>query len=850
MYIQTTRRRLLRNGVLGRVACSRDAWAYHRRYIQIVHNNASIPSKVLQKKHINFDKVASLKFDPSDDLTDFTSFGILPFFQEKLNKLLLPRHNSVTSAPDYNVPPTPDQRTLLSILNSEHSLIHRGSSQTGKSLALLIYALNHTLSKVPNFGSLKNTKSQQSIDSIILAPTDLLIGKYEFYAKELTKDIPEMCCPDKLLADASQNDYSVTRKPLTVKFLYSDGTSKELCSSNNSEYSSDTPQMLITTPSRLYEIMNEGKSVGNITKENLNEVRFFAIDETDFLLNTTNISNVNNSNLVKSGKKSKYVNKIEKVIRQLQTSQVEYYSSNLYRRLKHVEYLHRSANQEAFAGNKFDHAKFIFEDNTLSTSSVSINIEQLVNGSSTTAKPDESLLKKLIKVKRKVLYKPIQYCFIFHSKHSYQQILLQLSNKKYKKAIDESIMKELQKIHNSRSDDKLQQEYSKFLLEKATRNDQKQEDSQVNFIEKLIRFDDSKRFYRKQERKIVSVGSFNLDNTTLNVSNENSGNKLSCPTDKVQTYFIEARNKRRNHKEIMLRDVEIAKNLPEKENILAVLEKDVENSGNNIKNLTKDFLKYRILSTSTLSKTDRINNQLCVTEIARETILKFRIEYPLDTNPILIVVPPFIDVGLLSNELNKDKLSHDKFTNLNSNEFTTVSEDTTPGFDYLALQNYFLKQSPKEHDFRTNIIVYPYQLIGQNISGLTNLIVIGMESLLPQLAFGSKDMATNDIAGIEDPISDLSSFYLSKMPSLSNSKVRNLLFVLNACNRNNSKCFQSRISNDFRRLSQIILYNELHERIQLTKICEEQPAFTELAYGIDKSFYQRIRNDINKHVYK
>lgn len=849
MYIQTTRRRLLRNGVLGRVACSRDPWNYHRRYIQIVHNNASIPSKSIQKKSFNNDKVASLKFDPSDDLTDFTSFGILPFFQEKLNKLLLPHHRSRTSAPDYNVPPTPDQRTLLTVLNSEHSLIHRGSSQTGKSLALLIYALNHALSKVPNFGSLKNTKSQP-IDSIILAPTDLLIGKYEYYTKELTKDIPEMCCPDKLLADGSHNGYSVTRKPLTVKFVYSDGTTTAFCSSNNSEYSSDTPQVLITTPSQLYEIMHEEKSVCNITKENLNEVRFFAIDETDFLLNTINISNGNNSNLVKSGKKSKYVNKIEKVIRQLQTSQVEYYSSNLYHRLKHVEYLHRSANQKTFADNKFNHAKFVFEDNTLSTSNVSTNIEHLIKDKSPTAIPDESLLKKLIKSKRKVLYKPIQYCFIFHPKHSYQQILLQLSNKKHKKALDESIMKELHKVHNSRSDDKLRREYGKFLLEKATRSDQKQEDSQVNFIEKLIRFDDSKRFYRKQERKIVSVGSFNLDERSFNVSNGHSEIEHSCLTDKIQTYFVEARNKRKNSNQVVLRDVGITKNLPEKENIIAVLEKDVENSENNIKNLSKNFLKYRILSTSALSNIGKLNNQLSITEIARETIRKFRIEYPLDTNPMLIVVPPFIDIELLSNELNKDISSHDKFTHLESNEFSTISTHTKPDFNYLALKNYFLRQSPKEYDFRTNIIAYPHQLIGQTISGLKNLIVIGMESLLPQLAFGSNDLVAKDIAGIEDPISDLSTFYLSKLSSLSNSELRNLLFVLNSCNRNNSKCFQSRISNDFQRLSQIILYNNLHERIKLTKMCEEQPAFTELVYGIDKSFCQRIRNDINKHVYK
>lgn len=853
MYIPTARKRLLRNGVFGRVACLRNPWIFHRRNIQIVHNNASVQAEQVQKKRLNLDSVASLKYDPSDDLTDFTSFGILPFFQEKLNRLLRPDDRSITSAPDYNVPPTHDQRTLLSVLNSEHSLIHRGSSQTGKSLALLTYALNHTLSKVPNFGSLKNSRSYQSVDSIILAPTDLLIGKYEYYAKELTKDIPEMCCPDQLLVDGSDNDYSVMRKPLSVKFLYSDGTTKSLCTSNNSEYSSNIPQILITTPSKLYEIMNDEKSVDNITKGNLNEVRFFAIDEMDFLLNTTNISTTSNTNLVNSGKKSKYLNKIEKIIRELQTSQIKYYTSHLIRRLKYVETTHRNANKEAFDNNKFDHATFVLEDNTLSTSNVSTNLEFLLSHNSTNSRPDESLLKKLIKVKRKVLYKPIQYCFIFHPKHSYQQILLQLSNKKYKKAFDETIMKELQKIHNvSRNDDRLQNEYSKYLLEKVTRNDQKQEDSQVSFIEKLVRFDDSKRFYRKQERKIVSVGSFNLDNKIIDTSKEASENETSSSISKIQTHFVEARNIKKNSNRVLLRDINITKNMPDKVKTISVLENDIENSGYNIKNLLKSFLKSRMLSTSSLLKKDKgfINNQMIVTEITRATILKFKMEYPLNTDPILIVMPPAINVESLSDELSMDKSSPDKFTCLNTEEFRTKTECASPNFDYLALLNFFLKQSPKEYDIRTNLIVHPDQLIGQNISGLTNLIVIGMESMLPQLAFSSKDLTVDEIAGIDDPVSDLSSFYLSKLSSLSNSNVKNLLFVLDAFNKNDSKILKSRISSDFQRLSQIILYNELQERINLSKLCEEHPAMTELAYGIDKSFYQRVRNDINKHVYK
>lgn len=849
MYIPTARKRLLRNGFRGRVAYLRNPIVFHRRNIQIVHNNASVQAEQVQKKRLNLDSVASLKFDPSDDVTDFTSFGILPFFQEKLNSLLRPDDRSITSAPDYNVSPTHDQRTLLSVLNSEHSLIHRGASQTGKSLALLTYALNHTLSKVPTFGSLKNSRSYQSVDSIILAPTDLLIGKYEYYTKELTKDIPEMCCPDQLLVDGSDNDYSVTRKPLSVKFLYSDGTTKFLCTSNNSEYSSNIPQILITTPSKLYEIMNDEKSVDNITKENLNEVRFFAIDETDFLLNTTNISTISNANLVKSGKKLKYLNKIEKIIRELQTSQVEYYSSHLIRRLKYVEGIHRNANKEAFDNNKFDHAKFVLEDNTLSTSNVSINVEHLFSHNSTNSRPDESLLKKLIKVKRKVLYKPIQYCFIFHPKHSYQQILLQLSNKKYKKAFDESIMKELQKIHNvSRNDDRLQKEYSKYLLEKVTRNDQKQEDSQVNFIEKLVRFDDSKRFYRKQERNIVSVGSFNSDNKIIDTSNEASENETSSSINKIQTHFVEARNMKKNSNRVSLRDINIIKNIPDKEKTLSVLENDIENSGYNIKNLLKSFLKSRMLSTSSISKKDKgfINNQAVVTEITRATILRFRMEYPLNTDPILITIPPSVNLESLSDELSNDKSSPDKFTCLNTDEFRT----DRPNFDYLALLNFFVKQSPKEYDIRTNLIVHPDQLIGQSIGGLTNLIVIGMESMLPQLAFSSKDLTVDEIAGIDDPVSDLSSFYLSKLSSLSHSNVKNLLFVLDAFNMNDSKILKTRISNDFQRLSQIIFYNNLQDRINLSKLCEEHPATTELVYGIDKSFYQRMRNVINKHVYK
>lgn len=134
-----------------------------------------------------------LKFDPKEN-GNFSNFGVLPFLQQRLNQLeklnddhdndrfrklgVLPKDHS------RDLSPTPDQRIILSVLGSEHSLLFRGDSYSGKSLSIAIHALNFTLSRVPKFGQIS---SGCSVDSVILVPTDNLVKKYLKYFQFLTR---------------------------------------------------------------------------------------------------------------------------------------------------------------------------------------------------------------------------------------------------------------------------------------------------------------------------------------------------------------------------------------------------------------------------------------------------------------------------------------------------------------------------------------------------------------------------------------------------------------------------------------------------------------------------------------
>ena len=124
---------------------------------------------------------------------------------------VLPKYHS------RDLSPTPYQRIILSVLDSEHSLLFRGESYSGKSLSIAIHALNFTLSRVPKFGQIS---SGYSVDSVILVPTDDLVKKYLKYFRFLTKGLPTDCCPDQLVPE--KEEYKASRRPLEIQFVYTD----------------------------------------------------------------------------------------------------------------------------------------------------------------------------------------------------------------------------------------------------------------------------------------------------------------------------------------------------------------------------------------------------------------------------------------------------------------------------------------------------------------------------------------------------------------------------------------------------------------------------------------------------
>jgi hypothetical protein len=689
---------------------------------------------------------------------DFTSFGILPFFQERLNHLL---GDNTSKYPDKNVNPTSDQRNLLSVLLANYSIIHQGRIQSGKTLALIIYALNLSLSRTPNYKYL--TPQGQGSDSVIIVPTDELVDKYKTVMESLLVGIPENCCPGTLTLEnkESMRSYSLTRVPLTVNFLYSSKPHSQLSTSHNPTPKSN-PQIIVTTLSNFTKL-GIGKSTSNSC--NLANLKFMAVDDFDIFIKATN---VNSETLVeKRGPKGKYINILEEQIKKLQLVHMESFARLTDQRLKRLQ-------QQA--------------------------------------KGDPKLEQKLQKEKRRVLYKPIQYCFITKPEHPYKQMLNVKTNAESMKNLHMSINYQSGVKVESSFHQKLNQNYTQYLIDKSSQISHKVEDPQTAFIERITRFNDDQRVYKKSERQLINVGSF-----------ENSF------ANKINAYFTMGIANNYNLNDIIIKDLSWKIKGPSK--VHKVMDHHIELSRKNVKNLEKAYLKFKMLLNNPKLTTFNSANLIdgAVTNFKKTTKGK---------ELVVIVVPSYCNVSAIVKKLNK----------INEKKLIDKNECSTT-------QKYKVYTSKSELDDETNFVLTVSQLTGQEVKGMTNMMVLGIDSLLYETAYtsgigikGQQSTSNSDsVTGIVDPVGNLLYYYLSKLNTSSTSmKERNFIFVADGITEKKYPQHARFLQQDLKKLSELIIYNGVPEALNIKKFSDLPQLRARIPIGVDQEFVNIINKELHR----
>lgn len=753
-----------------------------------------------------FERVATLKYDPCQD-EDFTAYGIVPFFQKRLNDMLLPKSARSGSIPRYNIKPSDDQRKLLSILKSDHSVVLKGGVQTGKSLSLITYALDAVLSRTPNYKLIRLT----GLDSVIIVPTDELVDTYKKYVAGLLRGIHPECCPDELIPNKTTKEFELTRKPLRVEFL---STKKSEVYSTDGE--SGTPQVLVTTLSRLSDIINgEGES---LTKINLLEnIKLLAVDETDIFTQTSQLGHV--TLVGTQGPKKKYFSKLDLTLRKLQSQHIDSFRNDLIKRLnrtagrkEHGESASEgNTNIARFVDNskepKFNYTQFILSHNDLSTS----NIEEHVSSHIGPA-PDIELLKKMIRQRRKVLYKPIQFCFIYQAPPPYKEMLNVRASITANLSLNQAVKQQGQ-IIPLKSNEALHDVYTTYLHEKRKELDSRDEDTTINYVQKIIRFSDDQRLLREKERRLISAGGYDSENKGIREAKDEpeSEEELTAP---VNVFFPYISTKGRKL-DLSVGELDVTSNYPNDIKTMELMEEHVRTTRNNVKNMEKVYIKTKLESRD-IEKSQvqiKLNKSLKRSKIKvpslnrralrmlEKLFLNIRVQHNLKGS-VLVVVPGDVNPEIVAKDLSGQK----KFKQLVPDKFVHKEEQASE-----------IKETEATTE-SVNLIVTPSQLVGQAIH-YSNVIILGIEPLLPQLAYGSGAEIAS-VSGALDPYNDLMRFYLTKL-QLAQSKFegptsttsspepvpKNIFYVVDGTS--------STIQQDLTRFGDMIMYNKMLDGVEV-----------------------------------
>ena len=159
---------------------------------------------------------------------------------------------------------------------------------------------------------------------------------------------------------------------------------------------------------------------------------------------------------------------------------------SLRRRLKSVEIKAKDQDLDPIPRG-FDYTKW-----TLASNVSALDVEKLIKKQyPKNDRPNLNLLRKMVKTKRKYLYKPLQFCFVMEP----------IYQKPYRKLI------QLDGSKVSRGPAQVRQLQDQLDVKKAKDHNMRVTDPQRSFVERIVRFSDLERTIRKSGRNLVVVGS-------------------------------------------------------------------------------------------------------------------------------------------------------------------------------------------------------------------------------------------------------------------------------------------------------------------------------------------------------
>lgn len=736
---------------------------------------------------------------------NFTKFGILPFLQHKLNQII----NSK------NVIPSPDQRNLLSLLNSDNNVVLKSNTQSGKSLSLLIYVINRALSTIPPHGALKSlvdgTKS--SIGSVIVVPDNYLLAKYYKWTQNLVEDITSECVPYDVDRQ-KDGSYRTMRKPLAVDFI---NTRLKVERVSTNPTATTRPDILITTPSSFYKMFLDQNSVDPAhnpfnripipNAESLLNCKFIAIDEADYILSTTEISHRWNPMILQLGLKDRYHNVVSLALTKLRKIQEDHFKN--YARDRAREIL--SSSQ---IPNAFNYGEIIVnsQKKDLKTEIKSWFPEMEVEG-----------VNKLIKESKRLIYKPIQYAFIVHSQQPFHETFVKTASGDRNPNISE-------------------------------------------FLKNMVRS-------QFKERKFLTIGGFN-DGDFFTKSNEKRINLTL-----TQTYGLDGKRRSR------VWGIDPLKNLPQKHDYHKVFHK----FGKTYKyKLKENYRKYLTLKTKRqikYIKTDAIAKYI-YSSISKSVDI-FRRTFPDAKSPILVVVPPYVDYHSMARRFNnkhRDKSDQFRLMNQLNHRYQKFLNNDYPGmkpgprewsrsleipkeFIDADIDNIMKHEVDSKNRFH-NVICNPSELLGVDIKGVNNILIMGFECLLPQLAFNSYrvekglEHPTARIPGIEFPYHDMLYNYILKFQMDKSEGEKNLMIVASCAYKKKDINAFTMLNEDMEKLEQMLVYNDVFSYVnyyepkywESQRRCEE--SHRELKYEPfdileeKEEVYRRAKKKIMKNVVK
>lgn len=621
-------------------------------------NNARI-SRALGRRFLNVSnevKDASLYQDNSRKM------ALVPRVEKNISNLLLKLQPQVKRHQF-----TPEQRAIWDVIRAENNIMLRGRAQSGKSLAIAVLALNRAFTHAP-------VKPKRFFDSLIVVPTDDLLRKYKFYVENAITDLPEMCCPSR-----ETQESEIGYETFGAEFVDSNGESTFL-----STGVSKVPQLVVLTPSGLKSLL--------VKRQNLfSSIRLIALDDVDFMLSSTGCGT--SKNFVQHGENGKLNAKVLDFVKQILKVHRDTFTSKVKKRLHDVEL--RYDSNLTFAASKY-----VIERPIESEEAFPKNF-------------NERLVSKLLGVKNKLTYRPVQFC----------------------------ITGELN-----------------FPITSSIDGSEKTASQLRHLIDVHLK---EETFFLK-ERKLIDMDELNLDN------HRNWTDLFTALPPNV--YFASAKGKS-GYKKIKVKQLEL--NYLQGLSKLSFHIKELQTYCLN--NHQKKYLRNRIM------KQEPNDFEL----LLRKALLKF---YTISksTQPFLIVVPPLVDLN-------------------------TVSKDCAPKFPTKVYQPSCSTES-LEHFFSENkfhLCVHPHHLIGQSFSGVQNIMVVGLESLLSATAF-EKEVQPDHLLGLFNPNMDLLCFYLKKlMASRSALMEANLIFIKEEIAKKSDTDRQHKLELDLEKLEQILLTSDI-----------------------------------------